>query len=160
MLLRGQWREAVRLLLTPRADCGRPDQTEACRLYLEKGDVEGALRKMPRFLVTEPALLQVGWRVGAGVGGRMRGLVGRRCQHGLWPGLPMALAYSQQPTQCCLLPASSCATALPPHPLQALQRQPNDHLGALMSLPRNLRTMYIHAYQSYLVGGWVGGWVE
>ncbi len=35
---------------------------------------------------------------------------------------------------------------------QVLKRQgPNDFLGALMALPRNLRTMYIHAYQSYLV---------
>ena len=30
-LLRGQWREAVRMLLTPRPDCSRADQAEACR---------------------------------------------------------------------------------------------------------------------------------
>ena len=66
-LLRGQWREAVRLLLTPRADCGKADQVEAARLYLEEGDVEGALALMPRYLVAEPAVLQVaGWGGGGG----------------------------------------------------------------------------------------------
>ena len=39
-----------------------------------------------------------------------------------------------------------------PSRVQVLKRQgPNDFLGALMALPRNLRTIYIHAYQSYLV---------
>ncbi|PSC67745.1 multisubstrate pseudouridine synthase 7 [Micractinium conductrix] len=90
-LLRGQWREAVRMLLTPRPDCSRADQAEACRLYLEEGDIEGALRRMPRFLVAEPLLLQA------------------LKQHG-----------------------------------------PSGYLNALSTLPRNLRTMYIHAYQSYL----------
>lgn len=66
-LLCGQWRDAVRLLLTPRDDCPRPEQAEACRLYLEQGDVEGSLRLMPRFLVTEPTLLQV-CGLGAGCG--------------------------------------------------------------------------------------------
>ncbi|KAL4444565.1 hypothetical protein ABPG77_002382 [Micractinium sp. CCAP 211/92] len=61
-LLRGRWCEAVRLLLTPRADCARADQAEACRLYLEEGDVDKALRLMPRFLVVEPTLLQAGAR--------------------------------------------------------------------------------------------------
>ncbi len=59
-LLRGQWREAVRQLLTPRPDFTRPEQAEAARLYLEDGDIEGALARMPRFLVAEPTLLQVG----------------------------------------------------------------------------------------------------
>lgn len=62
MLLRGQWRDAVRQLLTPRADCTREDQVEAARLYLEEGDIEGALARMPRFLVAEPMVLQVGRR--------------------------------------------------------------------------------------------------
>jgi tRNA pseudouridine13 synthase len=31
------------------------------------------------------------------------------------------------------------------------QHGANGYLNALMMLPRNLRTMYIHAYQSYLV---------
>lgn len=61
-LLRGQWRDAVRQLLTPRADCTREDQVEAARLYLEEGDIEGALARMPRFLVAEPMVLQVGRR--------------------------------------------------------------------------------------------------
>lgn len=75
-LLRGQWREAVRQLLTPRPDCTRPEQVEAARLYLEEGDIEGALAGMPRFLVAEPTLLQVGGGLlGAGVGGRRQGRV-------------------------------------------------------------------------------------
>jgi tRNA pseudouridine13 synthase len=59
-LLCGQWQKAVRLLLTPPEGCVRSEQTEACRLYLDKGDVDGALRLIPRFLVAEPTLLQVG----------------------------------------------------------------------------------------------------
>jgi tRNA pseudouridine13 synthase len=32
--------------------------------------------------------------------------------------------------------------------IRALGRNPNDHLGALMTLQRNMRQMYVHAYQS------------
>lgn len=59
-LLCGQWQKAVRLLLTPSDTCVRSEQIEACRLYLDEGDVNGALRLIPRFLVAEPTLLQVG----------------------------------------------------------------------------------------------------
>jgi hypothetical protein len=53
----------VRLLLTCREDCPRAEQLEASRLYLENGDIDGALRRMPRFLVVEPALLKVSFDV-------------------------------------------------------------------------------------------------
>ena len=120
VLLRGQWREAVRLLLTPRADCGRPDQAEACRLYLEKGDVEGALRKMPRFLVTEPALLQVGGQLGAERGGR----VGRHHQDSLWqrPWQLMCIPWQPHPVlraaRCVLRHCLAPAPAGPAAPAQ------------------------------------------
>ncbi|KAF9887395.1 hypothetical protein FE257_010250 [Aspergillus nanangensis] len=32
--------------------------------------------------------------------------------------------------------------------IRFLSRSPNDHLGALQTIPRNLRLMYVHAYQS------------
>ena len=34
--------------------------------------------------------------------------------------------------------------------VRALGRNPNDHLGALMQLQRNMRQMYVHAYQSLI----------
>ncbi|KPI44041.1 Multisubstrate pseudouridine synthase 7 [Cyphellophora attinorum] len=34
--------------------------------------------------------------------------------------------------------------------IRALGRNPNDHLGALMTLQRNMRQMYVHAYQSLI----------
>ncbi|KAK9449855.1 pseudouridine synthase [Limtongia smithiae] len=34
--------------------------------------------------------------------------------------------------------------------LRGLQRSSTDYLGALMQIPRNLRLMYVHAYQSYV----------
>lgn len=57
-LLQGEWAEAVRLLLTPREDA-RPEVQAACKAYLEKADVAGALQQMPRHLVAECAVLQV-----------------------------------------------------------------------------------------------------
>ncbi|GAB4822214.1 hypothetical protein N2152v2_009260 [Parachlorella kessleri] len=89
-LLRGQWQEAIRLILKP-SERSRPEVVAACNAFLEEGDVGKALQLMPNHLVAERAVLQ--------------GLK----QHG---------------------------------PSQALQ--------ALMAIPRNLRTMYLHAYQSYV----------
>ena len=121
-LLCGQWRKAVRLLLTPRGDCPRPEQAEACRLYLEKGDVVGALRLMPRSLVVEPTLLQA-----------------RKRQHA-------SSTQSRIRSPLCLLLVQGMK-----------QHGPNGFLNALLMLPRTLRTMYIHAYQSYLVRDGVCG---
>ena len=169
-LLRGQWQESVRLLLTPRADCPRPEQVEASRLYLEEGDVEGALARMPRFLVAEPTLLQVGggWTGSTGWEGAARGRTHGRpgggakrmpsaCQ-GRHPASRRAVPGRRagpDPNPPCppLHPTLQCEQGLKQH-------GPNGFLNALMALPRNLRSIYIHAYQSYLVGGWRGrfGW--
>ncbi|KAL0052217.1 hypothetical protein WJX82_010083 [Trebouxia sp. C0006] len=89
-LLRGQYQEAVRLIMQPR-DGEREESAEARRLYLEKGDVTGALYKMQRHLTAERAILE-------------------------------GLSHSGQ----------------------------DNFLAALMCIPHGLRTMYVHAYQSYL----------
>ena len=63
MLLQGKWKEAVELLLQPSSN-SRQEVEQAWKLYSENGDVEGALRMMPRNMVVEPAILQVSrrWR--------------------------------------------------------------------------------------------------
>lgn len=168
-LLRGRWREAVRLLLTPRPGA-RADQAEACRLYLEEGDVEGALRLMPRFLVAEPALLQVGvggvgWGDATGGGMGCKGPVQAggqdigRSGRGAEQVREQPCEGTRQGTRLLWCRAARPPRSQPAHPpwlcaSQGLkQHGPNGFLNALMCIPRNLRTMYIHAYQSYLVGG-------
>ncbi|DBB03074.1 TPA: hypothetical protein ACH3X1_013389 [Trebouxia sp. C0004] len=89
-LLRGRYEEAVRLIMQPR-DGEREETAEARRLYLEKGDVTGALSKMQRHLTAERAILE-------------------------------GLSHSGK----------------------------DNFLAALMRIPHGLRTMYVHAYQSYL----------
>uniref|UniRef100_J3L4J8 TRUD domain-containing protein n=1 Tax=Oryza brachyantha TaxID=4533 RepID=J3L4J8_ORYBR len=81
-LLRGEWRNAVQLILDPR---------EGVREHFkEYGDIDTALRNFPRFLITERAILQ------------------------------------------------------------RLKKYPGNYLQALMAIPRTLRLMYVHSYQSYL----------
>ena len=58
MLLKGNWAEAVQLILAPHDD-DREDNAAARKLYTEQGDVEGALRALPRHLTAERALLEV-----------------------------------------------------------------------------------------------------
>ncbi|KAL0027136.1 hypothetical protein WJX79_009492 [Trebouxia sp. C0005] len=89
-LLRGHYEEAVRLIMQPR-DGEREETAEARRLYLEKGDVMGALYTMQRHLTAERAILE-------------------------------GLSHSGK----------------------------DNFLAALMRIPHGLRTMYVHAYQSYL----------
>nr|GEU70304.1 multisubstrate pseudouridine synthase 7 [Tanacetum cinerariifolium] len=74
-LLKGEWKEAVSMILDPR------DESE---------DINGTLRQLPRFLVAEKAILQ------------------------------------------------------------CLKKCPGNYLQALKSVPRTLRMMYVHSYQSYL----------
>ena len=72
VLLQGKWKEAVELLLRPSAGA-RDEVVQAWKMYSE-GDVDGALRTMPRNMVVEPAILQARRRGGAqgGAGGRPR----------------------------------------------------------------------------------------
>jgi len=77
-LLRGEWRHAISLILGTRVH------------YKWHGDVDAALRGMPRHLTVERAILQ------------------------------------------------------------RLKKYPGNYLQALMAIPKTLRLMYVHSYQSYL----------
>ena len=57
-LLRGEWQEAIRLILTP-SERSKPEVLAACNAFLEEGDVGKALQLMPHHLVAERAVLQV-----------------------------------------------------------------------------------------------------
>ncbi|KAI3506310.1 hypothetical protein L1887_28667 [Cichorium endivia] len=85
-LLKGEWKEAVSMILDPRDD----DIRSIREYYKESEDIEGTLRQLPRFLVAEKAILQ------------------------------------------------------------CLKKCPGNYLQALKAVPRTLRMMYVHSYQSYL----------
>ncbi|KAL8463225.1 hypothetical protein ACS0TY_034026 [Phlomoides rotata] len=88
-LLRGEWKAAVSMILDPRE--GEKDVTKNIReYYKESSDIEGTLRRLPRYLVAERAILN------------------------------------------------------------CFQRNPGNYLQALLAIPRTLRMMYVHSYQSYL----------
>nr|XP_043616560.1 multisubstrate pseudouridine synthase 7 isoform X2 [Erigeron canadensis] len=88
-LLKGEWEEAVRMILDPR-DGERDDIRSIREYYKESEDIDGTLRQLPRFLVAEKAILQ------------------------------------------------------------CLKKCPGNYLQALKAVPRTLRMMYVHSYQSYL----------
>lgn len=88
-LLRGEWKGAADLILDPRE--GERDAIREIRdHYKETGDIDSTLRKLPRYLVAERAILQ------------------------------------------------------------CLKKCPGNYLQALKAIPRTLRMMYVHSYQSYL----------
>lgn len=58
LLLKGEWKAAVELIMG-RVEGERSENDEARRLFLDKGDVGGALRLMQRHLTAERALLEV-----------------------------------------------------------------------------------------------------
>ncbi|XP_026449914.1 multisubstrate pseudouridine synthase 7-like [Papaver somniferum] len=88
-LLRGEWKTVVSMILDPR-EGERDIVKEAREYYKESGDIDGTLRKLPRYLVAETAILQ------------------------------------------------------------CLKKCPGNYLQALKAIPRTLRMMYVHSYQSYL----------
>ncbi|XP_058106205.1 multisubstrate pseudouridine synthase 7 [Magnolia sinica] len=88
-LLRGEWKIAVGLILDPR-EGERDIVREVREYYKESGDIEGTLRRLPRYLVAERAILQ------------------------------------------------------------CLKKCPGNYLQALKAIPRTMRMMYVHSYQSYL----------
>ena len=57
-LLKGEWREAVRLILQPH-EGEREDSAAARRLYLDGDDIQGALKAMPMYQTAERAILEV-----------------------------------------------------------------------------------------------------
>ncbi|KAF5207791.1 Sulfate transporter [Thalictrum thalictroides] len=92
-LLRGEWKIAVGLFLDPREGdilLIRDDIREVREYFKESCDIEGTLRRLPRYLVAERAILQ------------------------------------------------------------SLKKYPGNYLLALKAIPRTLRMMYVHSYQSYL----------
>ncbi|XP_041017336.1 multisubstrate pseudouridine synthase 7 isoform X2 [Juglans microcarpa x Juglans regia] len=88
-LLRGEWKNAVSMILDPREGERNPI-AKAREYYKESNDIEGTLRQLPRHLVAERAILQ------------------------------------------------------------CLKKCPGNYLQALKAIPRTLRMMYVHSYQSYL----------
>ncbi len=58
LLLRGEWREAVRAIMAGRAG-ERPEALAARRAYLDHGDVRAALAGIHRSAVAERAILEV-----------------------------------------------------------------------------------------------------
>ncbi|KAL4579614.1 hypothetical protein LXL04_015768 [Taraxacum kok-saghyz] len=88
-LLKGEWKEAVNMILDPRDDIN-DDIRKIREYYKESEDIDGTLRQLPRFLVAERAILQ------------------------------------------------------------CLKKCPGNYLQALKAVPRTLRMMYVHSYQSYL----------
>ena len=57
LLLRGEWREAVRAIMAGRAD-ERPEALAARRAYLDRGDVHAALGGIHHNAVAERAILE------------------------------------------------------------------------------------------------------
>ena len=57
-LLKGQWEEAVRLIMQPSSH-ERADSAAAKQLFLNQADIPGALKAMPRHCVAECAILEV-----------------------------------------------------------------------------------------------------
>lgn len=88
-LLRGEWKSTVDLILDPR-EGERADTKKVRERYKETGDIDSALRQLPRYLVAERAVLQ------------------------------------------------------------CLKKCPGNYLQALKAIPRTLRMMYVHSYQSFL----------
>ncbi|GAY44694.1 hypothetical protein CUMW_083820 [Citrus unshiu] len=105
-LLRGEWKNAVKMILDPREgdilllfliffldldlEIQRNEISKAREYYKETDDIDGTLRKLPRHLVAERAILQ------------------------------------------------------------CLKKCPGNYLQALKAIPRTLRMMYVHSYQSFL----------
>ncbi|KAK0599386.1 hypothetical protein LWI29_004806 [Acer saccharum] len=101
-LLRGEWKTAVSMILDPREGdilllFHLHGESFICLLsqvvreyYKETEDIDGTLRKLPRYLVAERSILQ------------------------------------------------------------CLKKCPGNYLQALKAIPRTLRMMYVHSYQSYL----------
>lgn len=58
MLLKGEWKEAVRLIMQPH-EGERDDNDRARKAYLEEGDISGALKLMQRHLTAERSILEV-----------------------------------------------------------------------------------------------------
>ena len=56
-LIKGNWKEAVRLLMSGH-EGERADSAAARKLFLEDGDIAGALKQMPRHLTVERAILE------------------------------------------------------------------------------------------------------
>lgn len=56
-LIKGNWEEAVRLLMSGH-EGERADRAAARKLLLEDGDIAGALKQMPRHLTVERAILE------------------------------------------------------------------------------------------------------
>lgn len=58
LLLKGEWKEAVRLIMQPH-EGERDDNDRARKAFLDEGDISGALKLMQRHLTAERSILEV-----------------------------------------------------------------------------------------------------
>jgi tRNA pseudouridine13 synthase len=113
-LLKGEWKEACEMLLSRRPG-EHPDCDAARRAWWERGDLEEALKLMPRRNTAERAIWEFWARPNQEAGNHYGGLLNVSPSR---PGLP-STHYAH-------------------------------FIVATSQIPRNLRLIYVHAYQSYV----------
>ncbi|XP_039833701.1 multisubstrate pseudouridine synthase 7-like isoform X3 [Panicum virgatum] len=124
-LLRGEWRHAVSLILGTRVH------------YKGHGDIDVALSGIPRHLTVERAM-HIYYTS-----------PGYMASNWSWtPGAYGVLLYIQSKMSAVLLQLQLQVRKL--GELQRLKKYPGNYLQALMAIPKTLRLMYVHSYQSYL----------
>ncbi|KAG2486127.1 hypothetical protein HYH03_015221 [Edaphochlamys debaryana] len=144
-LLRGDFERAARLVLTGRPG-ERADVASARAAFLDGGDVWAALRGLPHFMLGERAILNALARAadpsgngggGAGGGRGRGGRGGRGGGRGRGRGWDDGGGGDRGPAGTA--PAAAGAAAAFPAGAWAC---------ALLAIPRTLRMMYLHAWQS------------
>ncbi|RUS20161.1 pseudouridine synthase [Endogone sp. FLAS-F59071] len=127
-LLRGEWEEAVELIMMPRP--GEREEFQAARQHWhEHHDPSAALRLFPRRCVAETQILSH----------FAKGKSGVRDFAGALAGVGLAL-----------LIGFVCRSCFGDHSLAVKEPLCESKLIFLLQIPRNLRLMYVHAYQSYV----------
>lgn len=130
-LLRGELQRAIHLIMVGRPG-EKPDVAAARAPYLERGDAKASLRLMPRWATAERAILEVLSRHQ-----QASKAAAAKQSTGDAAGTDGAAADG---ATCAAAAAVAAGPSYSPAALAA----------AMRSIPRTLRMMYLHAYQSYL----------